>query len=968
MRTLLRRCLYRLLLCIALLELTAACYASQKYQLKNARLVATFGPGGLTEILDRHSGRTIRLARDEFSCVVDGKSLDSQELLARIEQRDNVLAYLYRQDGYSIRVSYELHPSWNFVSKRIEIDESPKAEYALEEVQPLRLTIGEPVEGSFTPSTYLPQFGPPPQNPIRPHTTQQYGIFLRLKENQGLMLAVQNPFLKVSQNDSDASILYRPDMSWRKDWGPWFSDVAVIGVYQQSGERIPSRMVYEWKPSPSETLQDGVDINEIQAYADCVRQFLIRPSPDPISVEVGWTFNDYQIDIATGEGRAEYKRAMDTASELGIQYLLFAPSNHELASMEDDVDTWGWEHVLWLGLGQKIRRGEWDVDKSSIPSTITDMLVYAKRRHLGVLAYVYPSLPFANDSNWIVSVSGTPTKNRFATLASREFQDFLIHQLIAFKRRTGIAGYSFDYTFLNVPGSSAYAQWRGWRRVLEAVRLAEPDIIIDGRQTYQIYGVWTWLAGSYPHPTGNDEQAESFVPYPDLHFDRVSANRTRFVNYWYRNYQFAPEEIIPGYMTHQTPRNREALSANGSDSKTEETVYTPFRRRDWDYLGYKYSVLSSIATGGWNNVFDMIPGRDSAEFEHFSEADKSWIRQWLEWTRVHKEWLRHTKSILGPPAMGRVDGTAAILGDRGYVFLFNPNYTMLRAEITWDASTGLTQGSRFVLKELYPEPGKFIGNPRTGVWSYGDTLSFDLEGTSAIVLELVPAAEVRTEPLVFGARSSNPPEHLRANVKGRRLTIDHALGKVGSKGEISILLDGDLRIQELLANGKSLPFVQHGDLVSAPIQFAGPAFSHSQEVELHRDSQGFLSGAFEIPNRIGQQLAERRKRWPLPWTKEDYETTWLVPERLLLFVQIAEPNDAMDVRAEIDGSNLVLTRAYASICEHSPSFVGWYADLSNLATDTKHSIRLTLPDLDVGRFQGVFFDNVEDEYTEQLAP
>ncbi len=54
-------------------------------------------------------------------------------------------------------------------------------------------------------------------------------------------------------------------------------------------------------------------------------------------------------------------------------------------------------------------------------------------------------------------------------------------------------------------------------------------IVIDGRQTYQLYGPWSWLAGSYPHPTGNDEQPESFKPYPDLHFDRVSADRARFV-------------------------------------------------------------------------------------------------------------------------------------------------------------------------------------------------------------------------------------------------------------------------------------------------------------------------------------------------------------------------------------------------------------------------------------------------------
>src|SRR5262249_40202589 len=146
---------------------------------------------------------------------------------------------------------------------------------------------------------------------------------------------------------------------------------------------------------------------------------------------------------------------------------------------------------------------------------------------------------------------------------------------------------------------------------------------IDGRQTYQMYGPWTWLAGSYPHPTGQDEQPESFVPYPDLHFDRVSADRARFVNYWYRNYQFAPAEIIPGYMTHQTERYDNVPSdaiSRGRPQRVEQ-VYTDDRDPDWDYLGFRYSVISSIGTGGWNNVMDMLPVRNPEEFRHFSDED-----------------------------------------------------------------------------------------------------------------------------------------------------------------------------------------------------------------------------------------------------------------------------------------------------------------------------------------------------------
>jgi hypothetical protein len=139
-----------------------------------------------------------------------------------------------------------------------------------------------------------------------------------------------------------------------------------------------------------------------------------------------------------------------------------------------------------------------------------------------------------------------------------------------------------------------------------------------------MYRPWSWLAGSYPHPTGTDEEPESFKPYPDLHFDRVSADRARFVNYWYRNYQFAPEEVIPGYATHQTERSRN-LPAIDRHRPAAEMIYTRYRPRDWDYLGYRYSFFSAIATGGWNIVVDMIPARDPEEARHFSAADEAWI-------------------------------------------------------------------------------------------------------------------------------------------------------------------------------------------------------------------------------------------------------------------------------------------------------------------------------------------------------
>ena len=65
------------------------------------------------------------------------------------------------------------------------------------------------------------------------------------------------------------------------------------------------------------------------------------------------------------EGQSEYKRVMDATSTFGLRNLLYAPANHDLSEIANDADDWNWEHVLWLGLGQQIRAGKWDPEKSA---------------------------------------------------------------------------------------------------------------------------------------------------------------------------------------------------------------------------------------------------------------------------------------------------------------------------------------------------------------------------------------------------------------------------------------------------------------------------------------------------------------------------------------------------------------------------------------------------------------------------
>jgi hypothetical protein len=938
-------------------------------ELKNTTTAATFGPDGMLSIEDIESHSKVGIARDAWSLTIDGTTMRSTEARPAISQMVNEIAYTYKLHGYQVKISYHLNPGWRFVGKQIEVLHAPHTTFTVDRVVPWDLTVKSAVISDFVPSTYVPQFGATIEESRKSLPGKDFGEFLRLPENYGAMLTVQNPFLNVQRNGQSVTIAYAPAMQWQQEWGTFESDMACMGTYRLTGRRKPREMVKEWHLPPAQMPNDGMDEAEVDAFATCVRAFLINPAPAPISVEVGWTLNDYQIDVGTEEGKAEYKRVIDTASDLGIQTLLYAPGNSKLAARAQNTDEWGWEYVLWLNLGQKIRKGEWDPETDAIPDSVSEMVSYAKQKHVGLLAYAYPSIPFAANPSWIVKKSDSgreETRYRFATLGSHELQDYLIRKLIAFQKRTGIAGYSFDYTWLDLPGSSSYSQWYGWRRVMQTLRKEVPSLVIDGRQSYQTYGPWSWLAGNYPHPTGNDEQAESFKPYPDLHFDRVSANRMRFVNYWYRNYQFAPEEVIPGYATHQTERSRNIPNENGSGYK-EETIYTSYRPRDWDYLGYQYSFISSIAAGGWNNVVNMIPGRDLEEAKLFSSADKAWIRDWLNWTVQNKEYLRHTRTILDQPAIGHVDGTAAIAGDRGFLFLFNPNYKQMSAGFSLDSTIGLTKGERFLLREVYPQKGRLFGKPNTGVWNRGDTVHLQLDGTSATVFELIPEEKVAA-PVLFNAATLHSDAPSSVILKEQTLSIAHVAGEPGTVQEIGVLLPNNTKISDVMVNGNAQKFKQSGSYVETEVRFAGTRFAQAQEITVEQSMDSSLTGTFVVPQSVFNQLAAHKVEWPIHWTKEDYESTWLVPERLLLFVQAADGKDTMTITGTLDGQPLGLQPAYSSSRTHAASFVGFYADLSKIAPDTRHTIKLQVPKMAPGQLQGVFFDNVTPQLTELLVP
>jgi hypothetical protein len=114
------------------------------------------------------------------------------------------------------------------------------------------------------------------------------------------------------------------------------------------------------------------------------------------------------------------------------------------------------------------------------------------------------------------------------------------------------------------------------------------------------------------------------------------------------------------------------------------------------------------------------------------EADKQEIKKWLDWGHAHAAFLMVWQDLPNWPQASKVEGSAHILKDRGYVFLFNPNPESQSADFSLDESIGLTQGKHFSIKAEYPDSKLKSGLAR------GSPVSWMIPPRTAMILNIKP--------------------------------------------------------------------------------------------------------------------------------------------------------------------------------------------------------------------------------------
>jgi hypothetical protein len=513
----------------------------------------------------------------------------------------------------------------------------------------------------------------------------------------------------------------------------------------------------------------------------------------------------------------------------------------------------------------------------------------------------------------------------------------------------GVGGYAWDYNFFYDSHHTQYSQWRGWQWIRTELLLALPYLIMDHRYASQYDGPWSWITlNGYTSPLLSDENPETYpILYPSLHTDKISADFMRRGNVELRLAHFASMDSIPGFIGHQTERSL----ADGSLPWYDNDI------RDFDFMGFSYTLLSNIATAGLNLIHTMIPARDTEEFYLLPEDFIQFWARWLKWSDDHIEAIRN-----GIPFNDEQDWVLMQSnGLDGFLFLFNPTYQQVNRKITFDGklNKGRAPTSGYsIVKEIYPQE-RFLSYAA----DYGYTMEFVLDGQSVTVYQLmfipISPEPVFHQPILFEISGE------ASVVNETILRIDGVYGEAGTETQqaIVVILPNTNVISAVYLNGKEKKFEQGVQYVvlNDPLIFPGIYLPRSAEV---------FNNTIIVSDLLLEQLQKRQLEYPIQWTeKELNDAPWLGPHRLLLFICIVNPNDQWNITAQINNNSVVVHKGY-NTRDHidKDRFMGFYIDLTSIVTqaNVEYHVSLNLPQLNPGQYQGLFLENIERIFVQPL--
>jgi hypothetical protein len=532
-------------------------------------------------------------------------------------------------------------------------------------------------------------------------------------ERGGVFLGLELPFdATYLDEDEFVTLAYHPSLKVNANQ-PLPSEPMYLGAYKRS----PGDLDESDNPLQSES----------EAMVRMTSSIIGPPRHGLVPMACGW---HCEMEHSTYRTEAQVEadlRSIDFLAECGVDWL-------------SDSHPWSGETEKMNAL----RQG----DHYEVGPLVKRFLEYARKKKVNVI--FWPTMnttgfswsegarPFRPDRpDWLMfaSARGESLGKEFRSgnfctetdngncIANEPFFEWLMGVQLDAMRTGYFSGWVMDGDFFggagmvlpvncsssghdHLPGDSNYACERALTRMMSEIRGEFPRTYVGPmcRPSMDL-GIWSNRLADAVFTLDEFGSPEPLTGLSDQPLNVVMGDKARK---WSR--MRVHRHFFPHYVD-QPPTFAPAKSDEGQDWSSEKIDYVML------------SALSSSPTQLYYLPTKAgIPAKDKAE-----------IRKWLDWGRKNIRYLQVRKDLPQWPAAGKVDGNTHIIGDRGLVFLFNPNPTTLPGMFRLDReSIGLTGGARFEVVAAYP------GSQAKQQAKYGEEITWEVPAQSCVVLSVDP--------------------------------------------------------------------------------------------------------------------------------------------------------------------------------------------------------------------------------------
>jgi hypothetical protein len=689
--------------------------AAEPLRLDNGTLALDFdaASGTLAAIGNRLTGETYVVSGDAFAIdTSQGTVALTDTVLKSLQDDGGSVTARYEGKGLTVEVCHVLGSGRHFVERQMVVTSDRDFDVT-------RIVLGQfsfSAAGLEVVSYCQPQLmNPKDQGPIR----TGFGRTGR----GGFFCGVELPFDASAQNSNSVVLAYRPNVKVRAG-EPLRCEPAYLGVYrrgtgEQAAESLPLR-------------------SESDAMVAMTAAILPTQQRRLGPLMCGWWSELYRGPYRNSEDVANHLRAIDFALDCGIDII-------------SDPRTWAGEldKVNVLREGDELRLGD----------LALNVAAYARQK--GARWVFWPSM--GNSDPWGNSTDGDPHETGGGRVFRRDKPEW---QMKPFRFRASTCfGFDPAYEWLATVNRQAMeaGQYGAW--CMDGDFFGEPGF--GGSPGFNGGGAEGRPAEPWVHPARCENPLHDHVD-PDINYvcmhnltAMVSCLRQHFpdlyifhcrpvmdLGVWamrgadasFTVNEWAALEGIPGMgpqpvnvllgdkirhwgrirvQHHFFPHYLDSPQVFAAPKSMPQ-----YGKLDWQREKLDYILLSALSTSP--NQTYYLPTQAGIPAE-----DKREIKKWLDWGRANIDYLFVRKDLPDWPTPGKVDGSAHIAGDRGLMFLFNPNSSPASGEFALtEPSIGIVGNGPFQITQEYP------ASDRTMNATGGQTVRWEVPPQTAVVLRI----------------------------------------------------------------------------------------------------------------------------------------------------------------------------------------------------------------------------------------